>query len=137
MMRTWYEEESILSARFTEEEVLEAVDAGKSLLHWEVFYPTRSLADAVRATSLFIFAFCCQPNVPGIYCELERKSFRRMHKVTLRAVIIIFVMYAIVGISGALLFGKETEANILTNLEPYLHSGDLWVVSAYIAISLR
>jgi amino acid permease len=38
----------------------------------------------VNGLPLVVFAYMYQPNIPLIYKELERKSYRRMDKVVLR-----------------------------------------------------
>lgn len=71
----------------------------------------------IRATSLLVFAFSCQTNVPTIYTELERRDARRMTKVSVRALLLCASVYAMIGVGGALSFGAQTSQSIISNLE--------------------
>merc|ERR1719313_1016448 len=71
--------------------------------------PKDGILGCFKMLSLAIFAFCCQPNVPSIYCELERKSFRRMRKVGIRGMTLCFGIYLLIGVSGFLAFGEATN----------------------------
>eukprot|EP00921_Rhytidocystis_pertsovi_P000561 GHVQ01001036.1.p1 GENE.GHVQ01001036.1~~GHVQ01001036.1.p1 ORF type:complete len:652 (-),score=78.61 GHVQ01001036.1:2762-4717(-) len=89
----------------------------------------------VRASSLLVFAFSCQANVPGIYCELENQNCRRMVKVSTRSVILCFLTYALMGVCGFLTFGELTKSNILSNFGTELTRNPL-IVAAFAAMSL-
>ena len=93
--------------------------------------PKNGLLGCFKMLSLAIFAFCCQPNVPSIYTELERKSFRRMETVSRLAMAFCLVIYMVMGVAGFLAFGEGTQGNVLANLQPYLCERDLVVVSGF------
>eukprot|EP00388_Colpodella_angusta_P003909 GDKJ01013417.1.p1 GENE.GDKJ01013417.1~~GDKJ01013417.1.p1 ORF type:complete len:734 (+),score=150.96 GDKJ01013417.1:293-2203(+) len=76
-----------------------------------------SLSPLIRATSLLVFAFSCQTNVPTIYTELEKRNARRMTKVSIRALVLCAAVYSLIGVGGSLSFGKATEHSIVSNLE--------------------
>merc|ERR1719313_1709417 len=78
--------------------------------------PKDGILGCFKMLSLAIFAFCCQPNVPAIYCELERKSFKRMDKVAFRGMMLCLVIYLVMGIAGFLVFGEHTQGNAMRNL---------------------
>lgn len=82
--------------------------------------------------SLSIFAFCCQPNVPSIYTELEQRSYKRMQKVSLRAMLLCCFVYLLMGVTGFLAFGENTNGNVLGNLQPMLCAND-WIVRSGVA----
>ena len=100
--------------------VSETFGFGEKTATEEILLPTKGLQGAIRMLSLSIFAFCCQPNIPSIYCELEKRSFRRMEKVANRSLGLCFLVYTLMGIPGFLCFGKDTQNNILDNLRQYL-----------------
>jgi len=81
-----------------------------------VIEPKCGIEGVVRMSTLAVFAYCCQPNIPSIYVELEKRSFRRMDKVSVRAMILCFFIYVLMGISGFLAFGDDTSTNIIQNL---------------------
>eukprot|EP00922_Rhytidocystis_sp_ex-Travisia-forbesii_P064050 GHVS01095236.1.p1 GENE.GHVS01095236.1~~GHVS01095236.1.p1 ORF type:complete len:616 (+),score=99.59 GHVS01095236.1:157-1848(+) len=83
----------------------------------------------IRASSLLVFAFSCQANVPGIYCELENQNSRRMVKVSSRSVLLCLVVYGMMGVCGFLTFGSVTDANILRNFDAQLSTNYLVVVA--------
>eukprot|EP00929_Paragymnodinium_shiwhaense_P103203 TRINITY_DN66527_c0_g2_i3.p1 TRINITY_DN66527_c0_g2~~TRINITY_DN66527_c0_g2_i3.p1 ORF type:complete len:553 (+),score=105.52 TRINITY_DN66527_c0_g2_i3:44-1660(+) len=97
----------------------------------EAMSPADGYLGVFRMLSLSIFAFCCQPNVPSIYVELEFRSLRRMDKVSLRSMSLCFAAYLLIGVSGFLLFGADTAGSILDNLQPLLCKNDLIVMSAF------
>eukprot|EP00928_Gymnodinium_smaydae_P032575 TRINITY_DN23550_c0_g1_i1.p1 TRINITY_DN23550_c0_g1~~TRINITY_DN23550_c0_g1_i1.p1 ORF type:complete len:597 (+),score=73.97 TRINITY_DN23550_c0_g1_i1:77-1867(+) len=95
------------------------------------FYPKGGFLGCFQMVALAIFAFCCQPNVPSIYTELERKSFHRMDKVSMRSMSLCLFVYLLMGVTGFLAFGEETAGNILGNLQPLLCECDTIVVSGF------
>eukprot|EP00386_Alphamonas_edax_P007581 GDKI01025261.1.p1 GENE.GDKI01025261.1~~GDKI01025261.1.p1 ORF type:complete len:540 (-),score=102.97 GDKI01025261.1:54-1673(-) len=85
----------------------------------------RDMTAAVRGLALMIFAYACQPNVPAIYTELEHFNTRRMSKVSVRAAFLCFLTYMVMGGSGFLLFGLQTDPNILANFGESLRNDGL------------
>eukprot|EP00434_Breviolum_minutum_P028108 symbB.v1.2.024864.t2/scaffold2382.1/size80501/3 len=100
--------------------------------------PTLRGLEALQAKGIFkmlslsIFAFCCQPNVPSIYTELERRSYKRMQKVSVRAMLLCCFVYLLMGVTGFLAFGENTSGNVLGNLQPMLCAND-WIVRSGVA----
>lgn len=78
--------------------------------------PSSERFGVIEMLSLAVFAFSCQPNVPGVYVELERRSFRRMTKVARGSMSLCLVIYVVMGVAGYLTFGGKTMDNILDNL---------------------
>merc|ERR1711972_1055177 len=70
--------------------------------------------------SLSIFAFCCQPNVPAIYSELEDRSYRKMDRVSTGSMLLCLSIYLSMGMLGFMAFGQDTAGNVLINLQPAL-----------------
>ena len=75
-----------------------------------------------------------QHNINAPEGELEKRSFRRMGKVSGRAMVLCFVIYLCMGIPGYLLFGNDTQNNILRNLAPY--TSDWAVALGFAAITI-
>lgn len=65
---------------------------------------------------IMLFAFTCQVNVFSIYTELHRPSIRRMSRVVHRGFIVNTIIYLVIGIFGALHYGRSTLPDILQNL---------------------
>lgn len=106
-----------------------------SLHHDEVWNPRNGIWGCFKMLSLAIFAFCCQPNIPSIYSGLERKSFRRMDKVSLGAIGLCLVVYLLMGIVGYWTFGETTAGNVLVNLQPKLCELDVVVVLGFMCMA--
>merc|ERR1712151_192066 len=99
--------------------------------NFDGWQPKGGFTGCFKMLSLAIFAFCCQPNVPSIYTELERKSFRRMEHVSTGAMVLCLTVYLCIGITGFLAFGEATAGNVLQNLQRYLCRVDWVVVSGF------
>lgn len=97
--------------------------------------PKGGVTGCFKMLSLAIFAFCCQPNVPAIYCELERKSFKRMDKVAFRGMMLCLIIYIVMGIAGFLAFGEQTQGNVMGNLQPFLCNNDGVVIVGFVAMA--
>lgn len=98
----------------------------------EALEPKGGITGIFKMLSLSIFAFCCQPNVPSIYTELEQRSYKRMQKVSLRAMLLCCFVYLLMGVTGFLAFGENTNGNVLGNLQPMLCAND-WIVRSGVA----
>ena len=95
----------------------------------------RDVASVLRAMPVMLFAFTCQVNVPALYAELRRPSRRRFGKVARRAAGICWTIYLLMGIFGAMEFGRGTNGNVLSNYD--LRAANAApVMLAYLAISL-
>jgi len=99
------------------------------------FEPKDGFLGIIRMATLAIFAYCCQPNVPAIYCELEHRSFRRMGKVSRRAMFLCFVIYILMGVCGFLTFGDQTSSNIIHNLLPRVCMVDMMVILGFLGMA--
>eukprot|EP00444_Apocalathium_aciculiferum_P002153 CAMPEP_0183395692 /NCGR_PEP_ID=MMETSP0370-20130417/9500_1 /TAXON_ID=268820 /ORGANISM="Peridinium aciculiferum, Strain PAER-2" /LENGTH=560 /DNA_ID=CAMNT_0025576357 /DNA_START=71 /DNA_END=1753 /DNA_ORIENTATION=- len=99
--------------------------------HFDGWQPKGGITGCFKMLSLAIFAFCCQPNVPAVYMELERKSFRRMEIVSVGAMVLCLIVYLMMGITGFLAFGEQTAGNVLVNLQPFLCEFDWMVASGF------
>ncbi|KAD4385955.1 hypothetical protein R6Q59_009747 [Mikania micrantha] len=62
-------------------------------------------------------AYVCHFNIQPIYNELEGRSPRKMNKVGRITTVICIIIYLLTAVSGYLLFGKNTEADVLTNFD--------------------
>ncbi|CAJ1384384.1 unnamed protein product [Effrenium voratum] len=103
-----------------------------TLTGFDALQPKGGITGCFKMLSTSIFAFCCQPNVPSIYTELEAKSYKRMQKVSVRAMLLCCFVYLLMGVTGFLAFGEQTLGNVLGNLQPLLCSRD-WVVCSGMA----
>ncbi|KAL2234587.1 sodium-coupled neutral amino acid transporter 1 [Sesamum indicum] len=62
-------------------------------------------------------AYVCHFNVQPIYNELEEPSPHKMYRIGRITTIICVLIYASTAIAGYLLFGKDTESDVLTNFD--------------------
>ncbi|KAI3686285.1 hypothetical protein L1987_79959 [Smallanthus sonchifolius] len=62
-------------------------------------------------------AYVCHFNIQPIYNELEGRSPRKMNKVGRITTVICIIIYWLTAVSGYLLFGKNTEGDVLTNFD--------------------
>lgn len=62
-------------------------------------------------------AYICHYNVQPIYNELEGRSPQKMNRVGRITTVLCITVYASTAISGYLLFGSDTEADVLTNFD--------------------
>ncbi|KAF5932245.1 hypothetical protein HYC85_028416 [Camellia sinensis] len=62
-------------------------------------------------------AYVCHFNVQPIYNELQGRSPQKMNRVGRITTILCVLIYVSTAISGYLLFGKNTEADVLTNFD--------------------
>lgn len=67
------------------------------------------------AMSIISVSFFCHMNVLPIHWELREPSVHRMDKLLYRSVMVVFFIYAAVGISGYFSFPGSVEGNILSN----------------------
>ena len=76
-----------------------------------------AILDFLVAIPIMTNAFVCQFNVQPIYNELEQRSPQKMNTVGRYTTVLCIIVYASTSISGYLLFGKDTEADVLTNFD--------------------
>ena len=98
---------------------------------------------AVSATSIVMFAFTCQVNIPSLYAEMNERTPKQMGGVSRRAVSICLVYYLVIGVCGYANFPHSRQGNILSNycvLDPstssYSPHPPPVVAPAFIAITL-
>lgn len=71
--------------------------------------------DVFQAITITFFAYTCHTNVFSIYSELSEPLVRRMSKVSLRAIVLEFCLYAYCAFFGYISFRDNTQGNILDN----------------------
>jgi amino acid permease len=65
-------------------------------------------------------AYICHFNVQPIYNELKEKTPQNMCKIVRISTVLCVVVYALTAVSGYLLFGEDTESDVLTNFDKNL-----------------
>lgn len=98
--------------------------------------PKGGFTGLFQMLSVAIFAFCCQPNVPAIYHELNRRSSRRMSRVAIGAMSLCLLVYLLMGVTGFLTFGEDTSGNVLANLQIFLCQKDMMVISGFACMAV-
>ncbi|XP_010537924.1 PREDICTED: sodium-coupled neutral amino acid transporter 4 [Tarenaya hassleriana] len=81
------------------------------------FGSKKAILDLLVVIPIMSNAYVCHFNVQPIYNELEGKSPQKMNRVGRITTLICVVVYASTAISGYLLFGKDTESDVLTNFD--------------------
>eukprot|EP00479_Gromia_sphaerica_P006553 TRINITY_DN189_c0_g1_i2.p1 TRINITY_DN189_c0_g1~~TRINITY_DN189_c0_g1_i2.p1 ORF type:complete len:316 (+),score=47.99 TRINITY_DN189_c0_g1_i2:261-1208(+) len=71
--------------------------------------------DLFSTIGIIILSFVCHYNLPSFYKELKQRSIPRYKKVVLIAFISITTIFAIFSLAGYLMFGQDTEGNILNS----------------------
>ncbi|KAK6912258.1 Amino acid transporter, transmembrane domain [Dillenia turbinata] len=84
------------------------------------FGSKRAILDLLVVIPVMTNAYICHFNVPPIYNELKGRSPEKMNRVGRITTVVCVVIYAFTAISGYLLFGRGTEADILTNFDQNL-----------------
>ncbi|KAG8480308.1 hypothetical protein CXB51_024730 [Gossypium anomalum] len=75
------------------------------------------ILDLLVVIPIMTNAYVCHLNVQPIYNELEGRSPQKMNQVGRITTTFCVVVYASTAISGYLLFGKDTEGDVLTNFD--------------------
>ncbi|KAK1358184.1 putative sodium-coupled neutral amino acid transporter 6 [Heracleum sosnowskyi] len=78
---------------------------------------TKAIMDLLVVFPIMTNAFVSHFNVPTIYNELEGKSPEKMNQVGRISTVLCIFLYASTAISGYLLFGEDTESDVLTNFD--------------------
>ncbi|XP_039051662.1 amino acid transporter AVT6E-like [Hibiscus syriacus] len=73
--------------------------------------------DLIVVIPVMTNAYVCHFNIQPIYNELEGRSPQKMNRVGRITTSICVVVYASTAISGYLLFGKDTEGDVLTDFD--------------------
>ncbi|KAF4387728.1 hypothetical protein G4B88_004055 [Cannabis sativa] len=81
------------------------------------FSSKEAILDLLVVIPIMTNAYVCHFNVQPIYNELEDRSPQKMNRVGRLTTALCVVVYASTAISGYLLFGKDTESDILTNFD--------------------
>ncbi|KAL8497192.1 hypothetical protein ACS0TY_020760 [Phlomoides rotata] len=81
------------------------------------FGSKKAILDLLVVIPIMSNAYVCHFNVQPIYNELEEPSPQKMYKVGRITSVICVLIYALTSIAGYLLFGKDTESDILTNFD--------------------
>lgn len=81
------------------------------------FGSKQAILDLLVVVPIMTNAYVCHFNVPPIYNELEARSPQKMNAVGRITTVICIVVYALTAISGYLLFGQDTEPDVLTNFD--------------------
>ncbi|PIA42245.1 hypothetical protein AQUCO_02000009v1 [Aquilegia coerulea] len=81
------------------------------------FGSKQAILDLLVVIPIMTNAYVCHFNVQPIYNELEGRSPQKMNRVGRITTVLCVMVYASTAISGYLLFGKDTESDILTNFD--------------------
>ncbi|KAG6736574.1 hypothetical protein POTOM_060559 [Populus tomentosa] len=81
------------------------------------FGSKQAILDLLVVIPIMTNAYVCHFNVQPIYNELEGRSPQKMNRVGRITTVLCVVVYASTAISGYLLFGKDTESDVLTNFD--------------------
>ncbi|KAL3618386.1 Amino acid transporter avt6e [Castilleja foliolosa] len=81
------------------------------------FGSKKAILDLLVVIPIMSNAYVCHFNVQPIYNELEDRSPQKMFKVGRLTTVICVLVYASTAIAGYLLFGKDTESDVLTNFD--------------------
>ncbi|XP_073302085.1 amino acid transporter AVT6E-like isoform X2 [Primulina huaijiensis] len=81
------------------------------------FGSKKAILDLLVVIPIMSNAYVCHFNVQPIYNELEGRAPHKMYRVGRITTVICVLVYASTAISGYLLFGKDTESDVLTNFD--------------------
>ncbi|KAL6134274.1 hypothetical protein ACLB2K_066506 [Fragaria x ananassa] len=81
------------------------------------FGSKKAILDLLVVIPIMTNAYVCHFNVQPIYNELEGRSIQKMNRVGRITTVLCIVVYSFTAISGYLLFGKDTESDVLTNFD--------------------
>lgn len=81
------------------------------------FSSRAALLDLLVVIPIMTNAYVCHFNVQPIYNELKDRTPKKMYNVGRITTVLCVVVYASTAISGYLLFGDDTEADVLTNFD--------------------
>lgn len=81
------------------------------------FGSKEAILDLLVVIPIMSNAYVCHFNIQPIYNELEGRSPHKMNQVGRATTALCILIYASTAISGYLLFGKDTEADVLTNFD--------------------
>lgn len=81
------------------------------------FSSKSAILDLLVVIPIMTNAYVCHFNVQPIYNELEQRSPQKMNRVGRLTTVLCILVYASTAISGYLLFGVDTESDVLTNFD--------------------
>ncbi len=81
------------------------------------FGSKKAILDLLVVIPIMTNAYVCHFNVQPIYNELEGRTPQKMNRVGRITTAVCIVVYAFTAISGYLLFGQDTESDVLTNFD--------------------
>ncbi|KAD4585516.1 hypothetical protein R6Q59_035916 [Mikania micrantha] len=81
------------------------------------FGSKEAILDLLVVIPIMSNAYVCHFNVQPIYNELEDRSPQKMNKVGRLTTVLCVLIYASTAVAGYLLFGTDTESDILTNFD--------------------
>ncbi|KAL6996657.1 Amino acid transporter avt6e [Sarracenia purpurea var. burkii] len=81
------------------------------------FGSKKAILDLLVVIPIMSNAYVCHFNIQPIYNELEGRSPQKMNQVGRFTTVLCVMIYASTAVSGYLLFGKNTEADVLTNFD--------------------
>ncbi|KAI4355784.1 hypothetical protein L6164_004524 [Bauhinia variegata] len=76
-----------------------------------------AILDLLVVIPIMSNAFVCHFNVQPIYNELEGRSLQKMSQIGRITAVLCILVYSSTAIAGYLLFGKDTESDVLTNFD--------------------
>ncbi|KAI4329371.1 hypothetical protein L6164_021641 [Bauhinia variegata] len=76
-----------------------------------------AILDLLVVIPIMSNAYVCHFNVQPIYNELEGRSVQKMSRVGRITTVLCILVYSSTAIAGYLLFGKDTESDVLTNFD--------------------
>lgn len=81
------------------------------------FGSKKAILDFLVVIPIMSNAFVCHFNLQPIYNELEGRSPQKMNRVGRITTVLCVLVYCSTAISGYLLFGNDTESDVLTNFD--------------------
>ncbi|XP_010244924.1 PREDICTED: probable sodium-coupled neutral amino acid transporter 6 [Nelumbo nucifera] len=84
---------------------------------WPDVGSKKAIMDLLVVIPIMTNAYVCHFNVQPIYNELEGRSPQKMNRVGRITTVLCVLIYASTAVSGYLLFGKDTESDVLTNFD--------------------
>uniref|UniRef100_A0ACD6ABU5 Uncharacterized protein n=1 Tax=Avena sativa TaxID=4498 RepID=A0ACD6ABU5_AVESA len=81
------------------------------------FSSRAAMLDLLVVIPIMTNAFICHFNVQPIYNELKEKTPSNMYNVGRISTVLCVAVYALTAVSGYLLFGDDTESDVLTNFD--------------------
>ncbi|KAK1436790.1 hypothetical protein QVD17_02573 [Tagetes erecta] len=81
------------------------------------FGSKEAILDLLVVIPIMSNAYVCHFNVQPIYNELEDRSPQKMNKVGRLTTVLCVMIYASTAVAGYLLFGNDTESDVLTNFD--------------------